>query len=236
MKKLLILILASVLAVSAFSGCSSSASTTPPAVGTAYTTETVGTFSASDPVAVITMKDGGVITLELRPDQAPNTVANFIYLANNGFYDGLIFHRIMKGFMIQSGDPTGTGGGGPGYSIAGEFFNNNFTTNTLSHVMGTISMARQGDATSGMDTAGSQFFICDADSSFLDQQYAAFGSVLSGIDDVHKIADLPVTDDNGTVQRNSSGGISATGTIAFIRVDTKGKDYGKPTVNGTLPY
>ena len=223
------------------SGCGKSpAVTAAPSKYPDFKTDTVGTFNATDPVAVITMKDGAVITLELRPDQAPNTVDSFIYLANNGFYDGVIFHRIMQNFMIQSGDPEGTGQGGPGYEIKGEFSNNGFTQNTLSHKAGVLSTARQGDAQDSskyFNTAGSQFFICDADSTFLDHKYAAFGAVISGMDAVHNIATLPVTDDNGTVQRNAQGTIADTGIIATIRVDTKGKTYPVPEiVSGKLPY
>ena len=238
MKKTLTLLLALILAATLFSGCGQSVGDSTASASYKYasfTTDAVGTYSATDPVAVITMEDGGVITVELRPDQAPNTVDNFIYLANNGLYDGLIFHRIIQGFMIQGGDPQGTGNGGPGYTIKGEFSANGFKQNILSHVTGTISMAR----TSGdMNSAGSQFFIMDADQpTGLDGSYAAFGSVLSGIDVVHNIATLPVTDSNGTVKRNADGTISQIGTIATIRVDTKGKNYPKPEItSGKLPY
>ena len=111
-------------------------------------------FAAQAPVATIEMMNGGIITLQLDPDMAPNTAANFIELANSGFYDGLIFHRVIEGFMIQGGDPTGTGMGGPGYAIKGEFAENGFE-NKLSHTRGVISMARSMNP----DSAGSQFFI-----------------------------------------------------------------------------
>ena len=111
-------------------------------------------FAAQAPVATIEMMNGGIITLQLDPDMAPNTAANFIELANSGFYDGLIFHRVIEGFMIQGGDPTGTGMGGPGYAIKGEFTENGFE-NKLSHTRGVISMARSMNP----DSAGSQFFI-----------------------------------------------------------------------------
>lgn len=134
--------------------------------------------------ATITMEDGEEILLELYPDKAQNTVTNFVSLANKGFYDGLIFHRVIPGFMIQGGDPEGTGTGGPGYSIAGEFSSNGFSTNDLVHSRGVISMARSGDP----DSAGSQFFIMHEDSQHLDGEYAAFGKVLSGMETVNKIA------------------------------------------------
>ena len=123
-----------------------------------------------NPTATILMEDGKVINIELFPDKAPNTVNNFIALAKSGFYDGLIFHRIIPDFMIQGGDPTGTGMGGPGYSIKGEFLANGFA-NDIKHVPGVISMARSMHK----DSAGSQFFICVANTPHLDGQYAAFG-------------------------------------------------------------
>ena len=153
-------------------------------------------LAAENPVATIEMENGGAITVELYPDIAPNTAANFIELANSGFYDGVIFHRVIAGFMIQGGDPTGTGMGGPGYAIAGEFNSNGFE-NKLSHVRGVISMARAQDP----DSAGSQFFIMHADYPALDGQYAAFGRVIEGIEAVDAIAtcqtargDRPVKD------------------------------------------
>ncbi len=125
------------------------------------------------------------IKIELYPDIAPNTVANFIELANKGYYDGLIFHRVIKGFMIQGGDPQGIGTGGPGYSIAGEFTSNGFENN-LKHTKGVISMARSDNP----DSAGSQFFIMHNDAPHLDGDYAAFGKVIDGMDSVDKIADV----------------------------------------------
>lgn len=137
--------------------------------------------------AEITMENGGTIVLELYPNLAPITVDNFVKLANEGFYDGLTFHRIVKGFMIQGGDPNGDGTGGPGHTIKGEFASNGWN-NPLSHTRGVISMARSN----GNDTAGSQFFIVDGDASFLDGQYAAFGKVTDGLDVVDEIAATPV--------------------------------------------
>lgn len=133
----------------------------------------------------IKMSNNKEIKLELYPDIAPNTVRNFIYLAHNGFYDGLTFHRIIKGFMIQGGCPDGDGTGGPGYSIAGEFSFNKFN-NTLKHDRGVISMARAQSPNS----AGSQFFIMHKDSPHLDGQYAAFGKVIEGMDVVDEIANV----------------------------------------------
>ena len=138
---------------------------------------------AKNPIVTIEMEDGGKITLELYPEIAPISVNNFISLANKGFYDGLIFHRVIPGFMIQGGDPQGSGMGGPGYTIKGEFASNG-VKNDLSHARGVLSMARAQDPNS----AGSQFFIMHADGPFLDGQYAAFGKVVEGIEVVDRIA------------------------------------------------
>lgn len=143
----------------------------------------------------ITMRDYGTITVELDADAAPITVQNFLDLADSGFYDGLTFHRIMEGFMIQGGDPEGTGMGGSDKTIKGEFSANG-VENPLSHTRGAISMARS----SAMDSASSQFFIVQKDSTFLDGQYACFGYVTNGMDVVDAIAaDAQPTDDNGTI-------------------------------------
>lgn len=139
--------------------------------------------------ATITMESGDVIELELYYDIAPQTVANFVELARSGFYDGLTFHRIKEGFMIQGGCPDGTGSGHPGYGIFGEFSENGFE-NDLSHTEGVISMARSDN----MNSAGSQFFIMDADNTGLDGKYAAFGKVISGMDVVHELAKTPSAD------------------------------------------
>ncbi len=133
--------------------------------------------------ANITMQDGAAITVELDPAQAPNTVRNFVSLAKKGFYDGLVFHRVISGFMIQGGCPQGTGTGGPGYCIRGEFSRNGHS-NAIRHARGVISMARSGHP----DSAGSQFFIMHQDSAHLDGQYAAFGRVVEGIETVDAIA------------------------------------------------
>lgn len=149
---------------------------------------------AQNPIATIQMENGDVIKAELYPEIAPNTVNNFISLIQKNFYDGLIFHRIIKGFMIQGGCPDGSGMGGPGYGIKGEFSSNGFK-NDLKHSAGVLSMARA----MAPDSAGSQFFIMHKDSPHLDGAYAAFGKVVEGLENVNKIAetstdfaDLPV--------------------------------------------
>lgn len=139
----------------------------------------------TNPVVTITMTNGDVMKAELYPEIAPNTVNNFISLAQKGFYDGLIFHRVISGFMIQGGDPQGTGMGGPGYSIKGEFAMNG-VRNDLKHTRGVLSMARSMMPNS----AGSQFFIMHANAPHLDGQYAAFGKVVEGLDVVDKIASV----------------------------------------------
>ena len=144
----------------------------------------------------ITMESGGVMKLELYPDKAPKTVANFEKLIKEGFYDGLTFHRIIKGFMIQGGDPEGTGMGGSDENILGEFAANG-VNNDISHKRGVISMARAMNPNS----ASSQFFICHADSEFLDGQYAAFGKMTEGFEVLDSLAETPVIDSNGTVPR-----------------------------------
>ena len=168
----------------------------------------------ANPIVTITMENGDVMTAELYPDIAPNTVNNFISLIRKGFYDGVIFHRVISGFMIQGGDPEGTGAGGPGYSIRGEFSRNGFR-NDLVHSEGVLSMARTMDP----DSAGSQFFIMHKRSPHLDGQYAAFGKITEGMDVVNRIAetrtdpwDRPVED-----QR-----------IRSMTVDTMGAEYPEP--------
>lgn len=149
--------------------------------------------------AEITIKDYGTIKLELYGDKAPITVENFVKLVNDGFYDGLTFHRIISGFMIQGGDPKGNGTGGSDENIKGEFSENG-VENDISHVRGVISMARSQDN----DSASSQFFIMHQDGTYLDGQYAAFGKVTEGIEIVDKICeDTPVVDSNGTVEKEN---------------------------------
>lgn len=166
------------------------------------------------PIATIAVDGYGVIEAELYPEIASNTVNNFIYLANKGFYDNLKFHRIIKGFMIQGGDPQGNGTGGPGYSIEGEFTSNGFA-NSLKHTKGVLSMARSQDP----DSAGSQFFIMTGDSPHLDGEYAAFGKVISGLDVVEKIENVK-TGSNDAPQKDV--------VIKSITVDTKGVEYKEP--------
>ena len=167
------------------------------------------------PIVTITMDDGGVITLELYPNIAPETVNNFVSLVNKGFYDGLSFHRIIPGFMIQGGDPLGNGTGGPGYSIKGEFKSNGFR-NDLRHERGVISMARAMDPNS----AGSQFFIMHADAPHLDGSYAAFGKVIDGMGVVDSIA---------SVRTNMFKDAPVTPVvIKSITVDTKGEEFKEP--------
>ncbi len=168
----------------------------------------------SNPIVTIKMEDGGVIRAELYPDTAPNTVRNFIFLANQNFYDGTIFHRIIPGFMIQGGDPEGTGMGGPKHTIRGEFASNGFN-NALKHTRGVLSMARTGNP----DSAGSQFFIMTNDSPHLDGEYAAFGKVIEGMDVVDAIVNTP--HDWHDRPRKEQKMISVT-------VDTMGTEYEAP--------
>ena len=166
----------------------------------------------ANPIVKIEMENGGVITAELYPELAPNTVANFVNLVESGFYDGLIFHRVIPGFMIQGGDPQGTGMGGPGYSIKGEFARNGFRENTLRHTRGVLSMARSMMPNS----AGSQFFIMHADAPHLDGDYAAFGKVTEGMDVVDRIASVRTgMQDRPVVEQK----------IARATVDTFGETY-----------
>ena len=139
-----------------------------------------------NPVVTIEIKNNKKIVAELYPEKAPNTVNNFLSLVKSGFYDGLTFHRVINDFMIQGGDPAGTGTGGPGYTIRGEFALNGFKQNDIKHLRGVLSMAR----TMMPDSAGSQFFIMHANAAHLDGQYAAFGKVIDGMDVVDEIADV----------------------------------------------
>lgn len=139
-----------------------------------------------NPIITFEMTNGKTFKAELYPEKAPNTVNNFISLVKKGYYDGLIFHRVIAGFMIQGGDPNGTGTGGPGYHIKGEFAGNGFTQNDLSHERGVLSMARAGHP----DSAGSQFFVMHDVAEYLDGQYAAFGKVIEGMDTVDEIAEV----------------------------------------------
>ena len=169
---------------------------------------------AKNPVITITMENGDVIKAELYPDIAPNTVSNFISLAGSGFYDGLIFHRVIRGFMIQGGCPDGTGMGGPGYRIRGEFAANGFA-NSLQHTPGVLSMARAMDPNS----AGSQFFIMHESAPHLDGSYAAFGKVTEGMDVVNAIAAVPTDFRDRPLQDQR---------IASMTVETFGETWPEP--------
>lgn len=167
-----------------------------------------------NPIAVITMENGKTIKFELLPEVAPNTVNNFIDLCNKGFYDGLIFHRVIKGFMIQGGCPQGMGTGGPGYQIFGEFSSNKFN-NTLKHTEGVISMARSSDPNS----AGSQFFIMHKAAPHLDGAYASFGKLIEGMTVVDEIANIKTGAQDRPVEKQ---------TIKSIMIDTFGQEFPKP--------
>ena len=169
---------------------------------------------AANPVITITMEDGSVMRAELYPEIAPNTVNNFISLVKKGFYDGLIFHRVIKGFMLQGGDPQGSGMGGPGYSIRGEFSHNGFK-NDLKHTPGVLSMARSMNP----DSAGSQFFIMNKTSPHLDGEYAAFGKVTEGLEVVDRIAQVR-TDYNDRPAEDQR--------MKSVTVETFGVDYPEP--------
>ena len=168
----------------------------------------------SNPIVTIEMEDGGIIRAELYPEIAPNTVRNFISLVKKGFYDGVIFHRVIPGFMIQGGDPLGRGTGGPGYCIRGEFSANGFK-NDLKHSAGVLSMAR----TMAPNSAGSQFFIMHEDAPHLDGQYAAFGKVFEGMDVVDAIANT---------RRDFNDKPRVEQKMKKVTVDTFGVDYPEP--------
>lgn len=168
----------------------------------------------SNPIVTIEMEDGGIMKAELYPEIAPNTVNNFISLIQKGFYDGVIFHRVIPGFMIQGGDPDGRGTGGPGYSIRGEFTRNGFENN-LKHDIGVLSMARAQNPNS----AGSQFFIMVERAPHLDGQYAAFGKLIEGQDVAQQIVESP---------RNAADKPNADQRMKTVTVETFGNDYPAP--------
>lgn len=168
-----------------------------------------------NPVITVTMENGKSFKAELYPEKAPNTVNNFLSLVAKGYYDGIIFHRVIAGFMIQGGDPTGTGMGGPGYKIYGEFSSNGFKGNDIAHVRGVLSMARAQDKNSG----GSQFFVMHEDANYLDGEYAAFGKVTDGIEVVDEIAN---------VKTDWSDRPIAEQKIASITAETFGETYLEP--------
>lgn len=173
-----------------------------------------GCSSTKNPIVTMEIENYGVVKIELYPNMAPNTVANFVNLIEDGFYDGLTFHRLSTGFVLQGGDPNGNGSGGPGYSIKGEFKKNNFTSNTLSHTTGVVSMARATQ----YDTAGSQFFIVLNDNAkySLDGLYAGFGMVIEGMDIIKKIEENETTT-NELLDNKVN--------MTKVTVDTFGKKY-----------
>lgn len=200
------------------------------------------TLKAENPIATIEVEGYGKMTLELYPEFAPNTVANFIALANNGFYDSLTFHRILKGSVIQGGDPEGNSTGGASlmdlneqyedkdYTIKGEFYYNGYENNTLRHEEGVISMARPdysyyGLTTEGYNSASSQFFIMTSAIRQYDGYYAAFGKVIEGLDVLHKIEQTELKKDEDGEETTEP---SETVKITSVRVDTKGFDYELP--------
>lgn len=176
-----------------------------------------------NPIAIIVMENGEAIAFEMYGDKAPNTVLNFISLANKGFYDGVIFHRVIGNFMIQTGDPLGNGTGGPGYTIEGEFSNND-CDNDIAHEAGVVSMARQGNPyypALAYNTAGSQFFVCTDSNNVkhLDGDYAAFGKVIYGMDTVYAIASVETDSNDKPITEQK---------MAYVRVDTHGVQYDEP--------
>jgi len=168
-----------------------------------------------NPIVTFTMENGKTFKAELYPDKAPNTVNNFLSLVKKGFYDGLTFHRIISGFMIQGGDPVGNGTGGPGYSIRGEFSSNGFEKNDIKHVRGVLSMAR----TMVPDSAGSQFFVMHDSAPYLDGEYAAFGKVVEGMETVDEIASVPTNYNDAPLKKQ---------VIKSVKAETFGVDYPEP--------
>ena len=168
----------------------------------------------ANPIAKINIKNYGTITAELYPEYAPNTVNNFIELSKKGFYNNLTFHRVIKDFVIQGGDPDGIGTGGPGYSIKGEFSNNGYEKNTLSHTEGVLSMARSVEN----DSAGSQFFIVSGQATYLDGEYAGFGKVIEGMDIVNNIENVDTNDSDKPKEDN---------IIESITIEENGYKYNK---------
>ena len=170
----------------------------------------------SNPIVTIELENGQVMRGELYPEKAPNTVNNFIALANGGFYDGLTFHRVIPGFMIQGGCPSGTGTGGPGYQIRGEFAGNGFEKNDIKHTLGVLSMARAMHP----DSAGSQFFIMVEAAPHLDGQYAAFGQITENVEAAVAVSRVPRNMMNDKPTKSQ--------VIRSIRVDTQGEEYPEP--------
>lgn len=218
-----------------------------------YTIYQKVTFKKQNPIVTLEIEGIGTMKLELYPDQAPNTVANFITLANRGFYDGLTFHRIVKDFMVQGGDKDGTGSGSPtlsaiedgaseteNYAIKGEFVQNGFNKNTIRHEKGVISMARSdysqmGLYEEGYNSAGSQFFIMTGDNATLNGYYAAFGKVIEGMEVLDKLNETEVTTADETEGAEASKPVNPP-VIKSVRVDTFGVDYGKPNTVKPFDY
>ncbi len=218
-----------------------------------YTIYQKATFTKQNPVATMEIEGLGTMKIELYPDQAPNTVANFITLANRGFYDGLTFHRIVKDFMVQGGDKDGTGSGAPTlsaiqdggsntetYAIRGEFTQNGFNQNTLRHEKGVISMARSdysqmGLYEEGYNSAGSQFFIMTGENASLNGYYAAFGKVIEGMDVLDKLNETEVTTSEDSSDSEASTPVNPP-VITSVRVDTFGVDYGAPETVKPFDY
>lgn len=222
--KPILALISSVLLLLILTSCGATTEPNEPDEPVEQTNETLDLSDVEEnPVVTITMENDALITLELFPDIAPNTVANFISLIEDGFYDGLIFHRVIPDFMIQGGDPDGTGGGGPDYAIAGEFTSNGFENN-LSHERGVLSMARTNEP----DSAGSQFFIMVAESTdpdgnnTLDGEYAAFGQVIEGME----VVDAIVAADRDSVTNKPRD----DQRMKTVVVDTFGYDYPDPIV------
>ena len=177
-----------------------------------------GCGTPENPIVTMEIENYGTIKMELYPEYAPNTVANFVTLIESGFYDGNNFHRLMPGFVLQGGDPNGNGSGGPGYTIRGEFKENGFPQNTISHTKGIVSMGRQA---SNYNSVGSQFFIVLSDDHTfdLDYKYPAFGKVIEGMDIIEKIAS------EAEIENTSTGKLKENITITKVTVDTKGEQY-----------
>ena len=218
MKNKFILIITLVL-VLLCCGCSDEDVTKEKLLNIDFSTESneaqLDSYDTENPVVAMYIEDYGAIVMELYPDKARNTVNNFISLVKNGFYDNNSFHRLVPGFVLQGGDPKGTGTGGPGYKIKGEFSNNGYTDNDLKHDKKIVSMARSQDNDSG----GSQFFIMLDKSDYLDGDYAAFGKVIDGWDIIEEI------EDNEIVNDTTTGKLQNNLTIKKALVDTKGKTY-----------
>lgn len=217
MKKILSIIVISILLLC--SGCRSKEEEN--LLGIDFNTNgnevSLNNYDTKNPLVAMQIEGYGAIVIELYPKVAPNTVNNFISLTKSGFYDNNSFHRLVPGFVLQGGDPSGNGTGGPGYTIKGEFTNNKFT-NTLKHTKGIVSMARSSEN----DSAGSQFFIMLDTASYLDNNYAAFGKVIDGMDIIDKIAATEIVTDA------SSGKLKKNLVIKKALIDTKGQEYKEP--------